>query len=292
MALRSKIALFVVALSFAAVGAANAGATTAKLDLKPIGNDRYALTVGVYKTGYFRSGVDVAFRLWGDDEWFDDLLYSPLGTTFGGYWTSPIVGEFTVSGSTLNEDWGWDEIYVDARLYDHGTGKLVQTVQTQPARRRVVVIARTTRSTTSSAIRPARPGARSSPNAAGVSLLVVSPYAWSRQITASVGPRRLAMRSASSSLMVSFASADAERRARRVPGRSVLTASPRAAATADVDVAAVAARPRPAAARVLDAAGGLLQADEKACSSSLRLVGVSLTERCVAFGVKTCVLLP
>ncbi len=38
--------------------------------------------------------------------------------------------EFTVSGSTLNEDWGWDEIYVDARLYDHRTGKLAQTVQT------------------------------------------------------------------------------------------------------------------------------------------------------------------
>jgi hypothetical protein len=130
MSRRSKIALFVIALSVAAVGAASASATTARLDLVPAGNNRYTLTVDVYKTGYFPSGVDVAFRLWGDDEWFDDLLYSPLGTTFGGYWTSPITREFTVSGSTLNEDWGWDEIYVDARLYDHATGKLVQTVQT------------------------------------------------------------------------------------------------------------------------------------------------------------------
>src|SRR6476660_7971788 len=100
------------------------------------------------------------------------------------------------------------------------------------------------------------------------------------------------MRPASSSLMVSFASAGVERRARRVPGRSVLTASPRSAATADADVAAVAARPRPVSARVLDAADGLLQADEKAWFPFLRLVGVWSTERCVGFGVKTCVLLP
>ncbi len=73
--------------------------------------------------------MDVAFRLWGDDEWYDDLLLS-LGTTFGGYWTGHVVREFTVSGSTLNEDWGSDEVYVDARLYDHRTGKLVETVQT------------------------------------------------------------------------------------------------------------------------------------------------------------------
>jgi hypothetical protein len=38
--------------------------------------------------------------------------------------------QFTVAGSTLNEDWGWDEIYVDVRLYDHRTGKLVQTIET------------------------------------------------------------------------------------------------------------------------------------------------------------------
>jgi hypothetical protein len=40
------------------------------------------------------------------------------------------VREFTVSGSTLNEDWGSDEVYVDARLYDHSTGKLLTTLQT------------------------------------------------------------------------------------------------------------------------------------------------------------------
>lgn len=130
MALRSRIALFVVALSLGAVGAASASASTAKLNITSIGNDNYTLTVDVYNTGYYPYGVDAAFRLWGDDEWFDDLLYSPLGTTFGGYWTGHFGREFTVSGSTLNEDWGSDEIYVDARLYDHRTGKLVETIQT------------------------------------------------------------------------------------------------------------------------------------------------------------------
>lgn len=37
---------------------------------------------------------------------------------------------FIVSGSVLNEDWGWDEIYAEARLYDHKTGKLLQTIET------------------------------------------------------------------------------------------------------------------------------------------------------------------
>jgi hypothetical protein len=129
MALRGKIALFVIALSLAAVWAESASASTAKLNMTSIGNNRYTLTADVFNNGYFPYGVDVAFRLWGDDEWYDDLL-SPLGTTFGGYWTGHIVRQFTVSGSTLNEDWGPDEVYVDARLYDHLTGKLVETVQT------------------------------------------------------------------------------------------------------------------------------------------------------------------
>jgi hypothetical protein len=96
--------------------------------------------------------------------------------------------------------------------------------------------------------------------------------------------------------MVSFASADAERRVRCAPGQTALTASPRAEPTAAVDSALVAARRRPAAAHVPDGAGGVLQADEKAWCSSLRVVGWLSACRsrcwCGGFGVKTCALLP
>jgi hypothetical protein len=71
MAVRGKIALFVVALSLAAVGAECASASTAKLNMTSI-----------------------------------------------------------VSGTTLDGDWGSDEVYGDARLYDRLTGKLAETVQT------------------------------------------------------------------------------------------------------------------------------------------------------------------
>lgn len=130
MALRKRIAIFVVVLSVAVVGAARANASSAKLNMASIGNDQYALMVDVTNNGYYPYGVDVTFRLWGDDEWYDDLLYSVPGTIFGGYWTGHITREITVSGSTLNEDWGSDEVYVEVRFFDHSTGKLVDSFHT------------------------------------------------------------------------------------------------------------------------------------------------------------------
>ena len=50
-----------------------------------LGNARHALTADVNNTGYYPYGVDVAFRLWGDDEWYDDLLYTVPGTTYSYY---------------------------------------------------------------------------------------------------------------------------------------------------------------------------------------------------------------
>ena len=72
----------------------------------------------------------MAMRLWGDDEWFDDLLYTVPGTLFQNRQPVEFQRAFTVSGSVLNEDWGWDEIYVEVRLYDHRTGKLFRTIET------------------------------------------------------------------------------------------------------------------------------------------------------------------
>jgi hypothetical protein len=63
--------------------------------------------------GFFEShGKTVGARIRGDDEWFDDKLFSIGGTGFervgpdGSFSLSKIV-----PGSQLNEDWGRDEIY-------------------------------------------------------------------------------------------------------------------------------------------------------------------------------------
>ena len=63
--------------------------------------------------GYFESvNKKVGARIRGDDEWFDDRLFSIGGTGIervlpGGSFTLSNI----VSGSQLNEDWGKDEIY-------------------------------------------------------------------------------------------------------------------------------------------------------------------------------------
>jgi hypothetical protein len=130
--------LVLTALAAATVGvgalaaAPSASAETAfpgKLTIAPLGNNRYNLVA----SGHFsslHSGVDVSIRLWGDDEWFDDLLYTPPGTIHLDIWTQDFARAFSVDGSVLNEDWGTDEIYADARLYDHATGKLFLTIKT------------------------------------------------------------------------------------------------------------------------------------------------------------------
>ena len=63
--------------------------------------------------GFFSSnGKKVGARIRGDDEWFDDKLFS-IGV--GGATRVGQDGSFTLSqtvtGNQLNEDWGRDEIY-------------------------------------------------------------------------------------------------------------------------------------------------------------------------------------
>jgi hypothetical protein len=128
------MALMIAALSLVACStAAAASAETAfpgKLTIAPLGNDRYNLVAsGNFGSAHW-SGVDVSIRLWGDDEWYDDLLYTPPGTIHLDLWDQHFERAFSVDGSVLNEDWGADEIYADARLYDHATGKLFLTIKT------------------------------------------------------------------------------------------------------------------------------------------------------------------
>ncbi|MGW4465121.1 hypothetical protein [Micromonospora sp. NPDC004704] len=68
-------------------------------------------------TRYYPDGMRVDVRLWGDDEWSDDLLggpYSSYSESSGSFSTAVCM-----NSSTLNEDIGQDEIYAGVRVYDH-----------------------------------------------------------------------------------------------------------------------------------------------------------------------------
>jgi hypothetical protein len=83
------------------------------LFISPAENQPNHYLVVVNGEGFFESvGATVGARIRGDDEWFDDRLFS-----IGGTGIERILrdGSFTLSktvpSSQLNEDWGRDEIY-------------------------------------------------------------------------------------------------------------------------------------------------------------------------------------
>jgi hypothetical protein len=67
------------------------------------------------------ANAEVGVRIRGEDEWFDDRLFS-LRPGFPGHVSQD--GNFTmsdtVSGSRLNEDWGQDEIYALVNVEGYG----------------------------------------------------------------------------------------------------------------------------------------------------------------------------
>jgi hypothetical protein len=76
--------------------------------------------------GLIDSGHKIQLRLWGDDQWSDDLIYGPYPAT---YYASSKGLEFhkVILGfpdSRLNEDWGMDELYVGMRLTNPDGGTL------------------------------------------------------------------------------------------------------------------------------------------------------------------------
>jgi hypothetical protein len=83
-------------------------------------------------TGYYPSGMRVEARLWGEDEWSDDFLGGPyvLSSAFSGFYMIDVC----VNSSTLNEDWGQDEIYAGVRVYDASTGKQREVVESNRIR--------------------------------------------------------------------------------------------------------------------------------------------------------------
>ena len=104
--------IFMCWLAFALIapGGWVSQAHQAKLTITDAGSGKYRLQVH----GLGPANAEVWIAVNGDDEFFDDLLFAfENGHSLpdGAFVTSKIV-----SGSSLNEDWGRDEIYAIAHV--------------------------------------------------------------------------------------------------------------------------------------------------------------------------------
>jgi hypothetical protein len=90
-----------------------------KLFITPVGNGNYLVVVN--GSGFVNAeNKKVGVRIRGEDEWFDDTLFS-INPGFPGH----ILGggfsmSATVPSSALDEDWGEDEVYAVASVEGHG----------------------------------------------------------------------------------------------------------------------------------------------------------------------------
>jgi hypothetical protein len=138
MHVRKSLARFALVASLlgfglAGAGAASASAATATLSIAYTGcenayGQQFDYTMRVRgTTAYYPSGMRVEVRLWGEDEWSDDFLGGPYvhSTDFSGFYTV----DFCVNKSTLDEDWGRDELYAGVRVFNRATGKQTETVE-------------------------------------------------------------------------------------------------------------------------------------------------------------------
>lgn len=76
--------------------------------------------------GFYRADphAKVGVRIKGDDKWFDDTLFT-INLGFPGQILpdGTFIMSTTVSGNSLNEDWGQDEIYALATVDGFGEFK-------------------------------------------------------------------------------------------------------------------------------------------------------------------------
>jgi hypothetical protein len=94
---------------------------TARLSITNAGNGYYLVVVSGQASA---ANVPMGIRVYGDDTWFDDHLFS-IGV---GFARTGFDGTFSyaqmVHRSTLNEDWeGTDEIYAIADVQNAGSGR-------------------------------------------------------------------------------------------------------------------------------------------------------------------------
>ena len=130
---RSAAVAALAAAALVVPGAATAAAATATLTIPYTGCQGgdgrwYDYVMRVQgTTGYHPDGMRVEARLWGDDEWYDDFLSGPHVQYYA--WSGHYSIDFCVNKSTLNEDWGQDELYAGVRIYDRRTGALKEKVE-------------------------------------------------------------------------------------------------------------------------------------------------------------------
>ena len=129
MRLVARLAIVAAAAALAAGALATpANAATATLSFAYSGctnsyGQHFDYTMRVTgETGWFPPNR-VEVRLWGDDQWYDDMLVGPVRHTHDWWGASTYWVDFCVNQSTLDEDWdGRDELYAGVRVYDLATG--------------------------------------------------------------------------------------------------------------------------------------------------------------------------
>ena len=137
MHIRKSLARFALVVSLtgacvAGTGAASASAATATLSIAYTGcvnayGQEFDYTMRVRGTTANYQSMRIEARLWGEDEWSDDFLGGPYVQSYiyGGSY----ILDFCVNKSTLNEDWGRDEIYAGVRVFNGATGKQTESVE-------------------------------------------------------------------------------------------------------------------------------------------------------------------
>ncbi|NHC12324.1 hypothetical protein [Motilibacter deserti] len=97
----------------------------AHLAIRSVGGGNYSVTISGHATLTSVTPRNFSISLYSDDTWFDENLFDKNWmTTFpnGDFWT-----QFTIDGDTLDEDWGQDEVYARAHIWDPALGSFQLT---------------------------------------------------------------------------------------------------------------------------------------------------------------------